>query len=101
MNIHAAKTHLSRLVDEAAKGGDVIIARTGRPVAHLTAPARPRKRPETRLADRGAGVVRLPIYHRDPFDRLLIAQATAEPARLLTVDDTLARYSDLVEVARR
>ena len=35
MNIHEAKTHLSRLVDEVAEGGEVIIARAGRPVARL------------------------------------------------------------------
>lgn len=45
-----------------------------------------------------AGVRRLPLHHRDPFDRLLIAQAMHEPARLLTVDRMLAKYSDLVEV---
>lgn len=35
VNIHAAKTHLSRLVDEAAAGEEIIIARAGRPVARL------------------------------------------------------------------
>lgn len=45
-----------------------------------------------------AGVGRLPLHHRDPFDRLLLAQAVHEPARLLTADRTLARYGPLVEV---
>lgn len=40
----------------------------------------------------------LPPHHRDPFDRLLVAQAMAEPARLLTTDAQLAVYSDLVDV---
>lgn len=40
----------------------------------------------------------LPRHHRDPFDRILVAQAIAEPARLLTVDRALAPYSELVEV---
>ncbi|SRR6266540_5387421 len=44
------------------------------------------------------GVARLPLHHRDPFDRLLIAQAMLEPARLLTVDGPLSQYSDLVEI---
>lgn len=35
INIHDAKTHLSRLVDEAAAGREVVIARHGRPVARL------------------------------------------------------------------
>lgn len=49
-------------------------------------------------AAHAAGVRHLPSYHRDPFDRLLIAQALHEPARLLTADRTLGRYSDLVDV---
>ena len=50
-------------------------------------------------AAHAAGVRRLPLHHRDPFDRLLVAQAIHEPARLLTADETLVRYSDLVEFA--
>jgi PIN domain nuclease of toxin-antitoxin system len=38
----------------------------------------------------------LPDHHRDPFDRLLVAQALAEPLRLLTADRQLAEYSDLI-----
>jgi PIN domain nuclease of toxin-antitoxin system len=34
----------------------------------------------------------LPLHHRDPFDRLLVAQAIEEDARLLTADATLALY---------
>jgi PIN domain nuclease of toxin-antitoxin system len=45
-----------------------------------------------------AGVARLPMHHRDPFDRLLVAQALSEPARLVTADRALAVYSDLVQV---
>jgi PIN domain nuclease of toxin-antitoxin system len=36
--------------------------------------------------------------HRDPFDRMLVAQAITEPLRLLTTDKALAAYSDLVTV---
>jgi PIN domain nuclease of toxin-antitoxin system len=43
-----------------------------------------------------AAVRALPDIHRDPFDRLLIAQAITEPLRLLTDDDNVARYTDLV-----
>jgi len=42
-------------------------------------------------------VADLPLLHRDPFDRVLVAQAMAEPARLYTADDQLAAYSELVE----
>lgn len=37
VNIYEAKTRLSQLVDRAAKGDDVVIARSGRPVARLVA----------------------------------------------------------------
>jgi len=35
VNIHAAKTHLSRLVERAEQGEETVIARNGRPVARL------------------------------------------------------------------
>ena len=37
INIHEAKTHLSRLVDEAARGEPFIIAKAGKPVVKVTA----------------------------------------------------------------
>ncbi len=43
-----------------------------------------------------AMVATLPMHHRDPFDRLLVAQAMSEPARLLTMDAKLQPYSELV-----
>jgi PIN domain nuclease of toxin-antitoxin system len=36
------------------------------------------------------------FHHRDPFDRMLVAQAITEPLHLLTSDATLKAYSDLV-----
>lgn len=41
----------------------------------------------------------LPLHHRDPFDRMLVAQAVSEPLILLTHDETLSAYGDLVRVA--
>ncbi|WP_296651627.1 hypothetical protein [Thiobacillus sp. 63-78] len=38
----------------------------------------------------------MPWHHRDPFDRLLIAQAQSIPAYLLTTDAVLEHYSELV-----
>jgi prevent-host-death family protein len=35
VNIHEAKTHLSRIVDEVARGAEVVIAKAGKPVARL------------------------------------------------------------------
>jgi PIN domain nuclease of toxin-antitoxin system len=45
-----------------------------------------------------AAVARLPLHHTDPFDRLLLAQAFAEPLRFVTADRTLAMYGGAVEV---
>jgi PIN domain nuclease of toxin-antitoxin system len=39
-----------------------------------------------------AQVSALPLIHRDPFDRLLVAQAIVEGFTLLTVDEEIARY---------
>jgi PIN domain nuclease of toxin-antitoxin system len=41
-------------------------------------------------------IAELPLLHRDPFDRLLVAQAIVEPAFLYTADPRLAPYSELV-----
>jgi PIN domain nuclease of toxin-antitoxin system len=38
----------------------------------------------------------LPMHHRDPFDRMLVAQAMTESAMFYTFDPKLAVYSDLV-----
>jgi PIN domain nuclease of toxin-antitoxin system len=43
-------------------------------------------------------LVGLPLLHRDPFDRMLVAQAMAEPMRLITADAALAQYTDLVMI---
>ena len=49
-------------------------------------------------ADAAARVADLPPHHRDPFDRLLVAQAMAEPAQLYTADALLLPYSELVQL---
>ena len=46
VNVHEAKTHLSRLLEDVAAGGEVVIAKAGRPVARLVPVAtsvRPKK----------------------------------------------------------
>jgi PIN domain nuclease of toxin-antitoxin system len=48
------------------------------------------------LPEHASAVDELPWLHRDPFDRLLVAQALAEPLRFLTADRQLAPYSDFV-----
>lgn len=39
-----------------------------------------------------AYVARLPTLHRDPFDRLLVAQASVEGMTLITADEQIAKY---------
>ena len=38
---------------------------------------------------------RLPFHHRDPFDRMLVAQAMAEDLTVITSDRTFGQYADL------
>lgn len=45
-----------------------------------------------------ANVNQLPLHHKDPFDRMLIAQAISEPLVLLTNDQQLKPYSELVQL---
>jgi PIN domain nuclease of toxin-antitoxin system len=49
-------------------------------------------------AAHAAGITKLPLIHRDPFDRLLIAQSIAEPLTLLTNDSVLGRYRGGVRI---
>jgi PIN domain nuclease of toxin-antitoxin system len=48
--------------------------------------------------EHAAEVANLPHLHKDPFDRLLVAQALVEKLILLTDDDTLGSYGDCIEV---
>jgi PIN domain nuclease of toxin-antitoxin system len=45
-------------------------------------------------------VARLPWLHRDPFDRMLVAQARVSRLRLLTADEIVASYGDPVLLAK-
>ena len=49
------------------------------------------------LSEHAVAVGCLPPIHKDPFDRLLIAQAIAEGITLLTADAHLAKYSGPVQ----
>ena len=49
-------------------------------------------------AAHAARVAGLPAIHRDPFDRLLVAQSLAEPMTLLTNDAVLVGYGPLVQL---
>ena len=47
--------------------------------------------------DHVLAVRHLPMLHRDPFDRLLVAQALSEPMHLLSADSLVQQYSALVQ----
>ena len=50
-------------------------------------------------AGHAVAVTKLPDVHRDPFDRMLVAQALIEPLVLLTNDEILAKYPATVRFA--
>jgi len=61
VNIHAAKTHLSRLVEEAAAGQEIVIAKAGKPIARLVPLLKPRE-------SRRIGALAGQIWISDDFD---------------------------------
>lgn len=65
VNIHEAKTHLSRLVEQAAKGEPFIIAKAGRPMVKVVAVEAGETAPARRLGFM-AGQFSVP----DDFDRM-------------------------------
>lgn len=65
VNIHEAKTQLSRLLARVAAGEEVIIARSGKPVARLVPIERPGDR---RVLGLAAGLVVIEDDFDDPVD---------------------------------
>ena len=65
VNIHEAKTHLSRLVEEAAEGEPFIIAKAGKPIVKVTPLSAPTGAQVRRLGFM-AGQIAVP----DDFDRM-------------------------------
>lgn len=49
-------------------------------------------------AQHAVAMSRLPAIHGDPFDRMLVAQANAEPMAMITTDERLAAYPGTIEV---
>ena len=64
VNIHEAKTHLSRLIERVRGGEDVVIAKAGTPVARLT-PYSPT--PVRRILGRDAGLFEVPEDFDEPL----------------------------------
>ena len=69
VNVHAAKTHLSRLLEEVAGGEEIIIAKAGRPVARLTAVGQAVRRP--------AGLLEGQFTVPDDFDTMMAEEIRA------------------------
>jgi len=64
VNIHEAKTHLSRLLERVAMGEEVVIAKAGKPVARLV-PIQPKRKPRPLGTAKGKFVV--PDNFTDPW----------------------------------
>ena len=65
VNVHDAKTHLSRLLERAERGERIVIARAGRPVAILQAieaPPRRRRRVATGSSSTTTSTIRCPEF---------------------------------------
>jgi prevent-host-death family protein len=70
VNVHQAKTELSRLLEAAEAGEEVVIARAGKPVARLVAIGAARK---PRQLGRLAGKIRVPDNFDDPLPEEILA----------------------------
>ena len=65
VNIHEAKTHFSRLLVKVAEGEEVIIARSGQPVARIVPIGQPARK---RVLGQDAGLVVIADDFDDPVD---------------------------------
>ena len=71
VNIHEAKTHLSRLVEQAAAGTEVIIAKAGKPIARLV-PLE--SKPLAKKLGMLKGVIRVPKDFNAPLPDHVLAE---------------------------
>jgi prevent-host-death family protein len=68
VNIHEAKTHLSRLVEKAANGEPFIIAKAGKPMVRVTAVDVPPPHKQRRIGF-GSGLSKIPDDIKRPFEK--------------------------------
>jgi prevent-host-death family protein len=85
VNIHEAKTHLSRLVEQAAEGDPFVIAKAGRPLVKVVALDAPAAGQAKRLGFM-AGRIAVP----DDFDRMGAPRSTGSSAM---TREAVTRYS--------
>lgn len=86
------------MIERAGRGEEIVLARNGKPRARLVPLDADRS---LRVPGKGKGPIsvrhadavrRLAPHHRDPFDRLLIAQAQAEDLAIVTRDPVCKLY---------
>ena len=80
VNIHAAKTHLSRLVDEVAAGEEIVIAKAGKPLARLV-PFTSGPEHGSRRLPRTPGLMKGKLWIAEDFDEPLPDWTTVPGAR--------------------
>jgi prevent-host-death family protein len=75
VNIHEAKTHLSRLVEQAAAGKEIIIAKAGKPIARLVPLELPVRAKKLGLLK---GKIKVPDNFNAPLDAAILARFARE-----------------------
>lgn len=70
INIHEAKTHLSRLVEEVAAGAEIVIAKAGKPMARLSPISTPARKKQLGLLK---GRIKVPDDFNAPLDGAVLA----------------------------
>ena len=75
INIHEAKTHLSRLVEQAAAGREVVIAKAGKPMARLVPLA---AKPRPKAFGQLRGRLKVPDDFNAPLDVQTLALFTGK-----------------------
>lgn len=70
VNVHEAKTHLSRLLARVVEGEEIVIAKSGRPIARLVAIER---RSQERILGQDRGLFEVPDDFDDPLPEDLLA----------------------------
>ena len=82
VNVHEAKTHLSRLLAQVEAGEEVIIARNGTPVARMV-PAHETRPPATRCIQGNGSSFPTAFFDPLPEEEFAPVGGSADPLRLL------------------
>ena len=91
INIHEAKTHLSRLVEEAAMGNGFIIAKSGRPIARVV----PLEKPKFDVSKR-FGLLEGKYELPDNFDEVF-KELDGEIAEMFSGESTITKNATIKE----